>query len=180
MQASSLKKKKDVKRNQSMTRFSHHLPLSSFSPLYYYGGCTIQSIYTCHQGRRRFHDRHDYTPKFKKDWSSHCSISGISLSFLLAFHNSQAPQSQFTHVIPSRAPSDHHLTIDSFRLSQLFDAHKNTNTTVTFTLDEDKLVQRLATRYNSPSIGRENTIVLQDGDRRLYREAIWVDAATRS
>lgn len=64
-------------------------------------------------------------------------------------------------------------TIDSFRLSQLFDARKVAKSTTT---TEGHLVERLATRYNSPSIGREFTIALPDGDRRLYREAIWVGA----
>jgi len=80
-----------------------------------------------------------------------------------------------THVIRTRALSEHvnPNTIDASRLSELFDARKNQTTT-------PELVQRLSKRYNSPSIGRENTILLHDGDRRLYREAIWVDATKAS
>jgi hypothetical protein len=87
-----------------------------------------------------------------------------------------------THVIRTRAASETApvttTTIDSAGLTELFDARKRgglsyvQNQTTGF---DPKLVERLAKRYNSPSIGRENSLTLADGETRTYREAVWTD-----
>lgn len=99
-----------------------------------------------------------------------------------------------THVIRTRAASESapatKTTIDASGLIQLFEARKRAaassarngqlgqsyvhDQTSTSGFDP-KLVERLAQRYNSPSIGRENTLTMADGEKRKYMEAIWAD-----
>jgi hypothetical protein len=90
-----------------------------------------------------------------------------------------------THVVRTRALSETDTpqsnTIDAFGLSDLLDQRKQA--TDPSKLDQlakqyrldPLLVERLAKKYNSPSVGRTNTVQLQDGEQRTYREAVWID-----
>jgi hypothetical protein len=89
-----------------------------------------------------------------------------------------------THVIRTRNMSESQSTptsIDAHTLFELFKLRKGATSPQLsakmagqFKIDAT-LVEQLATRYNSPSIGREMTRLMADGEQRTYREAIWVD-----
>jgi hypothetical protein len=88
---------------------------------------------------------------------------------------------QMTHVARTRNTSESAVGIDAYTLSQLFELRKGSSSPQMsvqladqFKIDST-LVERLANRYNSPSIGRETTRTIADGEQRTYREAIWVD-----
>jgi hypothetical protein len=89
-----------------------------------------------------------------------------------------------THVIRTRNLSESQSTptsIDPHSLFQLFELRKgaaspqiSTKMADQFKIDPT-LVEQLASTYNSPSIGREMTRLIADGEQRIYREAIWVN-----
>lgn len=88
-----------------------------------------------------------------------------------------------THVIRTRNLSESQSagTMDAYSLSQLFDLRKGSTSPQMSAQMADQfkidptLVEQLTSRYNSPSIARETTRILADGEQRTYREAIWVD-----
>ena len=95
--------------------------------------------------------------------------------------NVNSPQSIQTVHKQASTHSQHAVGIEAYNLSQLFDLRKGSSSppmsaqiAVPFKIDST-LVERLASRYNSPSIGREVTRTLADGEQRTYREAIWVN-----
>lgn len=92
---------------------------------------------------------------------------------------------EMTHVVRTRALSETDTpssnTIDAFGLSDLLDQRKHAPNAQTaeqlakqYRLDP-LLVERLAAKYNSPSVARQNTVQMQDGEQRTYREAVWID-----
>lgn len=89
-----------------------------------------------------------------------------------------------THVIRTRAASEiapiTNTSIDAISLSELFDARKRGELSYGksgTSIFDPKLLERLASRYNSPSVGRENTLTLPDGEQRTYKEAIWIESS---
>ncbi len=88
-----------------------------------------------------------------------------------------------THIVRTRAQSESATglanKLDAYGLAQLLDLAKDGHSTSTLTKQlqiDPQIVKRLAQRYNSPSIGRTNEITLKDGEIRVYKEAVWVDA----
>lgn len=90
---------------------------------------------------------------------------------------------EMTHVIRTRALSESEeqpqtSTIDAYGLSELFDARKDKKNTQMlsqrYKLDT-KVLERLAKRYNTPSVASEYTINLPDGDMRTYKQAVWLE-----
>lgn len=94
-----------------------------------------------------------------------------------------------THVIRTRALSEsddpsvfNGNSIDAFGLSELLDARRDSKKAQTtqmltqrYKLDTN-LIERLAKRYNTPSVAREYNVNLSDGDMRTYREAAWISS----
>lgn len=90
-----------------------------------------------------------------------------------------------THVVRTRALSEtdspNGSTIDAFGLSEILDARKDPKKAQAaqmlsqrYKLDT-KVIERLAKRYNTPSIAREYDVNLPGGDMRTYKEAVWLE-----
>lgn len=86
-----------------------------------------------------------------------------------------------THVIRNDTPQTPAAAatqnIDAHGLWQIFNVRKTggANSPPEGIQLDPALLERLASRYNSPSIGRETARTMPDGEQRIYREAIWVD-----
>ncbi|KAG8822955.1 hypothetical protein FRC19_004910 [Serendipita sp. 401] len=99
----------------------------------------------------------------------------------------QRTHEKMTHLVRMQELSESASTTsgkstDAYSLSQLLEERKYARTVEDanqlakkYNLDPE-LVQRLSKIVNTPTLGRETTLNMKDGERRTYKEALWVDS----